>query len=210
MTKVKIARMPYQRARKSSLAAFSENVLKRTLNVAAYQAIQGEVEPLPALLTTYRNALVAAHNLGRSETTAKNLAQTALIRQLDAVAAALETLAGEDVQLVIDAGFTVHQSLGLRYSDQLPQPSIVKAESTGKKGEIRLLIDDIVPKAVLTHAVEFSTDQGVTWQNGTYNSYRNFIVKDLPHTRDLWLRLRSIGHGDNKSEWSEIVSVAVL
>lgn len=209
MSKVKITRTAYQRSGKF-LAAFAENVLKRTLNAAPYQSIQAQVEPLPALISTYQNALAAAHNKGKSETTAKNLSQAALVRQLDSIASALETLAGDDVQLLVDAGFSVQQSLGLRYSDRLPQPLIQKAESTGKKGEIRVVVDDIVPRAVLTHAVEFSTDQGITWQNGTYNSYRNFLVQELPPGRELWLRLRCIGHGANKSEWSEVAIVAVL
>ena len=120
-------------------------------------------------------------------------------------------LAKDNVQLIVNAGFTVQQDTGIRYNSKLPTPIITRAVSTGKRGEIRIVVDDQVPSSlVATHAIEYSLDRDSGWTNGAYHSYRNFVAEGLPRAQQLWLRLKSIGHGSNKSEWSEPVLVAVL
>lgn len=56
---------------------------------------------------------------------------------------------------------------------------------------------------MLTHTIEYSLDGGNAWANGEYNSHRNFILGGLPHTPELWVHVKSVGHGANRSEWSE-------
>ena len=71
----------------------------------------------------------------------------------------------ENVQLIVDAGFPARQSSALRYS-QLPAPIIVRASSTGRKGEVRIVVDDrVASRSVLMHAIEYSLDRN-GWQNG--------------------------------------------
>lgn len=210
MANLKIARQAYRRARKSSLAAFAENVYSRTKDAADYPGLQAELDVLASLTLAYRQALAAAHNRGSSEILAKNLAQAALIGQLDVLATAVEALGQSDAQLIVKAGFTLQKSTAQRYGNRIPPPIIRRASSTGNKGEVRIELDDLVPNAVLTHALEYSLDGETNWQNGIYHSFRKFTVRGLPHSPELWLRSRSIGHADNKSEWSDPFPAAVL
>ncbi len=141
----------------------------------------------------------------------RNAAQQGLVQALDQLATALELLEQGNGQLIINAGFLLQQDTGLRYSGRLPAPVILRANSTGKKGEVRMLIDDMAPvSAVTNHAIEYSVDRGNGWQNGQYNSHRNFVASGLPPARDLWLRVKTLGRGNNRSEWSEPVVVGVL
>ena len=210
MANSKIARQAYRRTRQADLASFADNVFNRTNGVPAYATIQPVITALSAPLTRYKETLAAARNRGMSEVLAKNLARTELLRQLEAAANAVETLAADNPQIIVDAGFSVQQNTGQRYTGELPPPVILRAYSTGKKGEVRIMLDDVIPGAVRTHAIEYSLDRGTGWQNGEYNSRRSFIAKGLPHSPELWIHLKSIGNGDNKSQWSEPVAVAVL
>jgi hypothetical protein len=210
MANSKIARQAYRRTRQADLASFADNVFNRTNGVPTYATIQASITALAPSLTHYKETLAASRNRGIAEVLAKNLAREELLRQLDIVANAAETLAGGNPQIIVEAGFTIQQSSGQRYTGELPPPVILRAFSTGKKGEIRISLDDIVPTAVRTHAIEYSLDKGSNWQNGEYNSRRNFIAKGLPHSPELWIHLKSVGHGDKKSQWSEPTVVAVL
>jgi len=92
----------------------------------------------------------------------------------------------------------------------LHPPEIVRAFSTGKKGELRINLRNFFPKAVRTHAFEYSLDQGASWKNGEYNSNRTFVVNGLPHAAEMWIHVKSLGSGAAKSGWSEPMVVAVL
>jgi hypothetical protein len=210
MLNAKIARRAYRRGRQADLASFADNVFNRTNNVPAYASVQSSVTNLTPLLTRYKETLAAARNRGVSEVLAKNIARIELMRQLDVIADMVETLADGNPQIIVDAGFSLQQSSGQRFAGELPPPVILRAQSTGKKGEVRIVLDDLIPGAVRTHAIEYSLDRGIGWQNGEYNSRRNFIAKGLPHASELWIHLKSIGNGDSKSQWSEPVAVAVL
>lgn len=208
MVSPKVARH-YRRARQSALATFAESVLNRTQSNPAYQTLQPQVETLAVSLTTYRNALAAAQNHGRAEISAKNLARTDLRRRLHALAGALETLAADDPQLIFDAGFSTKQSTTVRLL-QLPKPSILRAFSTGKKGEIRVQVEDETPGSTLLYALEYSLSRDGGWQNGAYHNHLQFTVGDLPRADELWIRIRCLGRKGLKSEWSEPMSVSVL
>ncbi len=210
MSTVKVARQAYRRARQNDLVSFSENIITRMTGSATYATLQPQVQALSDAVTRYAETLAAARNRGMAEVLAKNLAKAALVAQLDVVASALDIVVAGNPQLIVDAGFPVPQSPGQRYTGKLPAPAILRAFSTGKKGEVRVLLDDFAPEAVLTHAIEYSEDRGNTWKNGEYHSRRKFVVNGLPHAADLWLHVKSVGHGNNRSEWSEPVAVAVL
>ena len=206
----KIARQAYRRIRQTDLATFADNVFNRTNGVPAYAAIQSAIMALADPLSRYKETLAASRNRGLSEVLAKNIAREELLEQLETVANAVESLASGNPQIIVDAGFSMQISTAQRYNGELPQPVILRAFSTGKKGEVRLVVDDIIPNAVLTHVIEYTIDKNGAWQNGYYNSRRSFTLKGLPNTTELWIHLKSVGHGESKSEWSEPVLVAVL
>lgn len=208
MIAVKIARQAYQRGPQTDLATYADNLVVR-MSGTAYAPLDAQVRNLASACQRYKDALVAARNRGASEVLAKNLARTELMRHVNELADGLERMSGNNRQLIVDAGFSIRQSNNLRYS-RLPAPNILRAFSTGKKGEIRVVLDNLVPSAVRTHAVEYSLDGGNAWINGTYNSRRNFVLEGLPHTPELWVHVKSIGNGANRSDWSAPVAVAVL
>ncbi len=209
MSPLKIARDMYRGATQTDLVAFTENVLQRTSG-PAYESLQNQREPLTGLLADYYTKLTAALNRGTAEMLARKNAQLALLEQLDTFATALETLAKQNEHLIVEAGFRVHKSRNLRTDVELPVPLILRAISTGLKGQIQVVVDDQTDaRKVATHAFEYSTDRE-HWTNGTYCSRRKFKVSGLPRAQDVWVRLRSLGYNERRSEWTEPTLVAVL
>lgn len=131
-----------------------------------------------------------------------------MIGGLDIVSSGLEELAAGRIQLIIEAGFSV-QGEANRFSGTLPPPKIVRISGTGKKGQLRISLSNEFPRAVRMHAVEYSLDQGATWLIADYNCFRSFVISGLPHAPEMWVRVRSLGNGAGKSEWSEYAIVAV-
>ncbi len=123
MATTRIARQAYLRIRQADLASFADNIFNRTNGVPAYATIQPSITALAVPLTRYKETLAASRNRGISEVLAKNLARTELLRQLEIVADAVETLATDNPQIIVDAGFTVQQSTAQRYNGELPPPT---------------------------------------------------------------------------------------
>lgn len=204
----KISRRHYRRVPQSELIAYSENILARTKNVEAFAFMQSEVQALETPHEQFRIALAASLNGGRAEIAHKNQQMKALVAALDQVANALETRANGNPTMILDAGFSV---VPLSNRVDAPEtPEILRIGSTGRKGEVQVQLDDADPRAVLTHGVEYSEDQGQTWHNGTYRSQRRFVLENLPSSSALFIRIRSIGRSDRLSKWTEPAVVAVL
>lgn len=164
---------------------------------------------MEAALQAYETALAAARNRGMAEVALKNEAQKNLLETLDKIADALDLKADSHPTLLTGAGFSFQQS-PIRFVGQIAAPEVLRVNSTGRRGEIRVQLSDEMPSVVLIHAMEYSQDKGSTWQNGTYHNRSNFVVGGLPAGTELQFRFKSIGRGDNKSEWSEPVMSGVL
>ena len=141
---------------------------------------------------------------------AKKLGQKKLVDQLDVVSDALEELAAADLQMIADAGFIIQFPTRQRYTGALPAPTVLRAGSTGKHGEVRVVLKDTYPEAVLTHCIEYSSDQGQSWSNGFFHNRQNFVIEDLPYSPNLWLHIKSVGQGNTVSKWPEPVRVSVI
>lgn len=207
--KAKVFRRAYQRIRQADLASFARNTLHRTKEVTEYAFLQTEATALATALLQYETALAAARNRGMAEVALKNEAQKRLLGALDKIADALDLKADSSPTLLTGAGFTLQQP-SARFSGRIAAPEVLRVGSTGRKGELRVQLSDETPGAVLMHAMEYSEDKGTSWKNGTYQNRNNFVVTGLPAHSDMLFRFKSVGRGDNKSNWSEPVAAGVL
>ena len=204
----KITRRVYRTLRQADLMSFAENVLNRTKTNPAYAALGPEVQTLETYLRDYTQLLAKARMGSPEDTLAKEYAKKKLREHLDVVASALESNAANDALFIVNAGFTP-RAQSQRFTGPVEPPRNLRASGTGRRGEIRIGLEDPMPGIVRTHALEFSLDQGASWQNGTYHSKSNFVVTNLPHSPELWIRVCALATRGRKSEWSEPVMVAV-
>lgn len=209
MVRIKILRSAYQRIPQSSLVTYAENIFKRTNGIAGYESHQKRIEALGIALDVYHAALIAAQNKGVSEMNAKTDSRVALKLALDLLVHDLEHDPMMTQQRIIDAGFSLQPARAPIFKGQLLPPEI-KASSTGQRGVVKVSLKNPFPKAVLVHALEYSIDDAINWENGTYQNVSNFIIEGLPATLKLLIRARAIGKNGKKSEWSAPVVTGVL
>jgi hypothetical protein len=207
MSTIKIARKAYRQARQNEQASFANNVVQQ-MQGAQYSSYQPLVQALAAAQQTYAAALADALNGGKSAVLAKNLAQKELLLRLNALADALER--SNDAQLIVNAGFDLAAAPARRNEDNLPQPRVALAVSTGQKGQVRVELAVESPELARMYAIEYSLDNGAQWVNGAYETRRRFLVNGLPNASSLLLRARALGSAHRSSAWSEPVQVAVL
>lgn len=210
MLKIKIDRRIYRNARQSDLLTYAENVFKLMRNAAKYQTLQAEVEALQGIIKNYGAALAAALNGGYSDTLSKKRFRKELIRQLDLLADGVEMLSNGDEQMFVDAGFSKQQDTGLRFTGTLPPPEILKAFSTGKKGELYISLNNFFPRNVRTHGIICSIDGGAVWRSEVFDHRRAFKLIGLPHAAEMLIQIRSIGKAHLVSAWSSPIMVAVI
>ena len=177
-----------------------------------YKDLAVDVEKLGALVLNYHQLVKAAQLGDRSIITEKNQLRKELLMQLERIAKRLEYRYEGADNWIVDSGMELLNDRVQRTSIQtIAPPFNLKVEnSKGRNGE--LLISFKTPNIGLavTHAVEYSYDDGQTWNNGTYGSSRGIWLRNLvPDTRIL-VRVRSVGRRQEMSAWSEVVKTLVL
>jgi hypothetical protein len=210
MTIVKIIRSEFTRAKRDALATFSENVAVKT-TVGKYGAVAKESELVRRLTMEYRTALTEANGGDKAKTIILNDVQEQLVAALKTLATLIELQPEASELYYVEAGFSVTaEKKSSNNKTQLDTPQILKSMSTGIKGELRMEFEEIKDSGFRKFSLEYSADQGATWQNGTYTGRRKFLYANLPSSADLLLRARAIGTHDRLSPWSAVVSSAVL
>jgi hypothetical protein len=201
-----IDRGVFRQSRQAELASFAKNVLQRTLSVPEFAFMADAVQALQAPLENFESALAAARNRGLAEVAAKNAAQKALLAALFKVADEMDQYPAITEHLIYEAGFSPR--FASRAAQNIPVPRVLKALTTGNKGELRIHLAT-PPYLRLMHACEYSLDMGQTWLNGTYRYERKFVMTGLPRSLDMLVRFRALGTKGAISEWTDPVSVMV-
>jgi hypothetical protein len=210
MKKVKVFRKMYRRASQGVLIPFAEHIVTQIRAQEAFKPLLPEADALEMAIQKYARALSDAQSGSKASMVSKNTHKTLLVEQLDKVAEAVDNIAKGDVQLIVDAGFSPPPQNLQKYTDVLSAPTILRAVTNGKRGELNIRLNDDYPAMVRMHILEYSTDRGETWHNGCYNSYQKFVLRGLPHSPELWLKACALGTGDARSEWSAPVVTPVL
>jgi hypothetical protein len=209
MGSTKISRQHFRRLPQAQLAIFTENVVTRLKNNPVYSALQTQVAALETTDQQFSAALAAARSGGRAAIVAKDQLREQIFAQLNTLADALDVLAQGNELMLVNAGFEVKNNM-TRSPKVLNAPQVIRANSTGRIGEVQVYLSDESPNWVRQHGIEISSDGGATYQNGHYDSRTRFVLTNLPREKNVMLRFRALGRGDLKSPWSEPVFVAVL
>ncbi|MDX1911523.1 MAG: hypothetical protein SFV22_08570, partial [Saprospiraceae bacterium] len=108
---------------------------------------------------------------------------------------------------IISAGLKLRVTPGMLRA--MPVPEVVKINSTGKKGELRVQLATPVHLRLM-HASEYSLDGGNSWHNSQYYYRRKFVLTGLPSSLHLLVRFRTLGANGMTGESTEPLEVAVL
>jgi hypothetical protein len=210
MRNLKIRKSDYQSASQEQLSIFSDNIaLKGTSK--NYQSIAPQFEVVRDAATNFRNALNDAVTRDQVKIAIKNEKKALLINALNVLVFMIETHPEVSLVFILEAGFQVRaEAVTSNRNAELGAPLILRAESTGVRGELRLEAE-IADKTSVTQVIyEYSADQGQTWQNGKYTKGKSFVMSQLPSINNLMIRSRATGTRERVSQWSPVLVADVF
>jgi hypothetical protein len=210
MRMLKINKSDYKTASQEGLLVKSDNIAVMCAG-PMYDAIRTEHKAVVVATEQYGVALQEAASGDKVKGAIKKEKKATLLSALDVLATVIEWNAQGSEVYFKGTGFKLNDEPKVANRNaSLQAPIILKATSNGTRGELLMLIELATRSGVRQMGFEYSTDKGATWTNGTYSSSTKFTWDKLPSSSDVMLRTRSIGTYNRKSDWSEVVTAAVL
>jgi len=166
------------------------------------------LKPPVTAITTAMDELRAAEDLvqlsrqqGKERTSIRNQKEDALVRLLTQVAAHVESVAGDDQQLILSAGMDV-RATAVASSDPPPEPDALTATAGDREGEIDLSWDT-VPGAK-SYVIERSADPvtPTSWAHGGVSTRSTHTATGLTSGARYWFRVAAV-NGNGQSGWSD-------
>lgn len=193
--------LAFTRLSDSPLNSFAENVvLKMTANTA-YPTPTVPLTAVTGAQLAFSNAINAAKNGGKQATAAKNARREALTALLRQNAAYVQSVAGEDLEMLLSSGFEAVTNSRTRI--MLPQPVVERVENTqSTKLGLRLTP---VPTA-RAYEVRISQGNGVWQQVGVFTYSRPILIENLTPGTIYTVQARAVGGTTGYSDWSDPVS----
>lgn len=193
--------LAFTRLSDAPLNSFAENVV---LKMTANTAFPTPTVPLAAVTgaqTAFSNAINAARNGGKQATAAKNARRVDLTLLLRQNAAYVQSVAGEDLELLLTSGYEAVTNSRTRI--MLPQPVVERVENPqSTKLGLRLRP---VPTA---RAYEVRICHGTTdWRPvGVFTYSRPILIENLTPGTIYTVQARAVGGTTGYSDWSDPVS----
>ena len=151
--------------------------------------------------TKFLNAVVAAAQGGVQFTAVKDAARDALIPLLRTQASYVQTVANDDLAVILSSGFGVNSTN--RTSTTLPKPSIENIDNVASS-QLMLRITTIDN----ARAYEVRINAGNNnWQNaGVFTKSRRVVLQNLTPGTTYAIQARAVGGKTGYSDWSDPVS----
>lgn len=156
---------------------------------------------LTALQSDYAQKVTRAHNGGRTEIAARNIARAALIAALRQNAAFVQMIAGTDLPLLLSSGFQPTSTN--RASGPLRKPSIVNVDNY--QSTVLLLAADTDDRS-RAEEVRYRVGDGPFQDGGTHTRPTRMLLPGLVPGTTYEMQTRSIGGTTGYSDWSDPVS----
>jgi len=204
-----ILKKAYKDLPQTGLISFADNVFKRMSSKPEYKAFEADITLLGQQLTQYTEALSRAVNRGTDNVALKEEIKVLLIQTLDRITDQLNLQHTGLESWGINAGMEVMRDRVSNNSDLQP-PSNLQVLSRGIRGEAILSFKLLEPNRVRNNGVEYSVDNGETWNNGTYSTSTTIRLKGLPSRQAILFRVCSMGTYQRKSAWTEVVEAFVV
>jgi hypothetical protein len=205
VSKVKMS--AYKKLNDDELAVFANSLIDNGKD-KVFDPFRATLEIFSTEMTDYATKLQKAKNKGIVEVEAKNSAKETLLLRIDEYSLLVSSLALRDSAVIGKSGFESHTKTVNRPSPtmELTPPYALSVKYGKNTGEVELSYKLEMPKRVVKNGIEWSENDGETWNNGTYFSGRKGIVRNLPTRKDLLLRVRSIGAYNRESGFSSAVA----
>lgn len=152
-------------------------------------------------------AITAASDGGRTAVALREKRKRELKEVVERLAGGVASIAGEDEELILSAGFFLRSST--RSSEGLPMPLKLRARISDHIGEARL--DWATTRGASIYVIEHngvSPDDAGAWKQVAETTRIKHVVSGLASAQVHWFRVRAIGT-KGKSPWSDVAFTLV-
>lgn len=197
----------------SDLESFGALVTTRLENNAILSSIKvaGLLNLMPALLafSAAKRDFDSFHGSDRRDK--QEICRTALINELYFTSIKVEDLAKNDTEIITASGYILRKA---RAKGQKKEPVLVVTPTNFmavndpmKTGFVHLTWDKV--KGASTYGIERRLRGETAWQNGDYTTNNALDLSGFPPNSIMEFRIRTMGAGEDKSEFSAVVAVLV-
>lgn len=183
------------------LGDFGSTVATKLANNPSYTTPAVTPQALLNAATGFGEAIVNAAQGGTQLTALKNAARSTLVELLRTEAAYVQSVANNDLAVILSSGFAVNSTDRTR--KPLGKPVVTNIDNFATT---QLMIK-MIPVAN-ARSYEFRTRVGSgDWKNaGIYTKARNVLIGDLTPGATYDLQARAVGGSTGYSDWSDPVS----
>jgi len=208
----KVDRSYYRDLTQSKFANFLIDIVDHTDGNVKYSDLESTIAKLKLKSEAYSNALVAAQQGGKDRVLLKNIAKKEAMHAINHFADGMDFYADGNVSFFTESNLPLQHYPVKHTGDFLP-PSTIAGKPTEVSGQVILTFEIPAAQKKVTNnvGVEWSIDNGVTWNNGQYPSKKTrMVVNGLPSLHKVMIRLRCLGTRNRVSKWSTSIEVHVV
>lgn len=183
------------------LNTFSENVVVKMTANPGFTTPIVSLAALTTAQTAFAVAMVEAAHGGKQATAEKNDAREALIALLRQEAAYVQSIAGEDLPMLLSSGYE-NMSTN-RTQIALPKPVVERVDNP-MSSQLGLRLKPVPTAAAYEVRVSYGTNG---WQAvGVFTQARSILIEDLTPGTVYNVQARAVGGSTGYSDWSDPVS----
>lgn len=203
----------YRNMSPSDLESFGALVTTRLENNAILSSIKvaGLLNLMPALLAFSAAKRDFDSFRGTDRRDKQEICRTALINELYFTSIKVEDLAKNDTEIITASGYILRKA---RAKGQKKEPVLVVTPTNFmaindpmKTGFVHLTWDKV--KGASTYGIERRLRGETAWQNGDYTTNNALDLSGFPPNSIMEFRIRTMGAGEDKSEFSAVIAVLV-
>ena len=195
----------FKRLNQTELAAFTNNVLYRTVNNEQFSSLKAQLTDLKTAYETFLTACANAANGGKDRVLEKNTRMTDLMTQLTIVARNVELLAGDQDDVVMASGFDVRKER--KTTQEVTVPAGLIVQNAERSGAVNLSWESVT--GAVTYAVETLVKGETAWQNGKYCTTKTLTLENFTPGTYVEFHVKTIGRGTLSSDWTPSIGVWV-
>lgn len=193
--------LAFTRLSDSALVPFTKNALDQLTDNPGFPNPPSPLTAISAALDAFVAALAVSKEGGKKATVEKDNARNALEQLLRPLAAYIQTVAGNDLALLLSSGFEALSTN--RAQVPLPKPVIESVENPAST-QLALRLQPVYTSRAYEVRVSYGTSG---WQTaGVFTQARRIILEDLTPGTTYTVQARAIGGSTGSSDWSDPVS----
>ena len=202
----KIISRTFKKMPQGKLNSFTTVITTKMTDDNRFIALKPQVDELKTLNVNFATALANASSGGVELTIIKDRCMAAVIDALDDMADDVDKLANGDETIVYAAGFEPRKTP--EPISEIEPPKNFTLVNAPKTGEIKAKWK--AQAGVVNYVIEYQVKGEEKWQNGTYTTSSEIILKGFNMGSFVSVKVCGVGRKGLKSDFTEPATVLVL